>query len=639
MCGINGIIAKNKEIHQIQNNLELMNERIFHRGPDEDGFFVDTIESSTLGFAMRRLSIIDLSSGKQPIFSKDQQKVIVFNGEIYNYRELKEELIAEGYQFQTKSDTEVILKLYEKYGTEGFKKLDGMYGFSLLDKTKNKIFIARDFFGEKPLYYFADENNFIWGSELKSLTSVISSKLRISNVGLNLFFQLTYIPAPYTIYENIHKLEANNYIEIDIKNLSYTICQISESEKDPKKLDIGFEDAKRKVRNLVEKSVNSRSVSDVPIGTFLSGGVDSSIVSWSLSKDLDQKINTFSIGFEKKSFDETDRSQAIAKIVNSNHHEFIVGEKDFAENLDNILLNFDEPFADSSALPSFLVAQKTSQYVKVALTGDGGDEVFGGYNKYLIGKINERYTGIISQNSHNKFLKISNRFLAQKEDKRGLKFKVKKTLESISYSGDFFYNIVKLGFQKNDLDKILKTEYISDNSIEYYRSKLQKPKNLTDFREVDKMMSLEGDMLVKVDRTSMLASLESRAPFLNKEIWEFTKQLPEKYLIHGSNKKYILKKAFEDVFPNGFLEKSKKGFGIPVGDWMKLSLKEELLSYTQKSKLEEQNIFNYDEIKRLVDNHLNGIQDNAFKVWTFYCFQKWYYQIFLKKIIKQVPIS
>lgn len=630
MCGINGIIKKQSSEEIIKGDLELMNERIFHRGPDEDGFFVDRIDEISLGLAMRRLSIIDLSSGKQPIFSEDRQKVIVFNGEIYNYRELKEELVAEGYRFKTKSDTEVILKLYEKYGTDGFKKLDGMYGFSILDKTKNKIFIARDFFGEKPLYYFTDDHNFIWGSELKSLTSVIPSKLKISNTGLNLFFQLTYIPAPFTIYENIHKLESNNYVELNIKDFSYTIHQISESKKDPKKLDIRFDEAKKSIRNLIEKSVNSRSVSDVPIGTFLSGGVDSSIVTWCLAKDLDQKINTFSIGFEKKAYDETDRSQIIAKLVNSHHHEFIIGEKDFSENLNEILLNFDEPFADSSALPSFLVAQKTSQHVKVALTGDGGDEVFGGYNKYMIGKINQKYTKFVSQNSHDQLLKISSRFLDQKEDKRGLKFKLRKALNSISYSGDFFYNIVKLGFQEQELERILKADYIVTNSFHHYKSKIQSPKNLTDFREVDKMMSLEGDMLVKVDRTSMLTSLESRAPFLNREVWEFTKQLPEKYLLYGNSKKHILKKSFEDVFPKGFLEKSKKGFGVPVGDWMKLSLKEELLSYTQKSKIQEQNIFQYEEVNKLIDNHIKGIQDNAFKVWTFYCFQKWYYQTYLK---------
>lgn len=629
MCGINGVIAKKKDVCQIQNDLELMNNRIFHRGPDEDGFFIENINGSAFGFAMRRLSIIDLSSGKQPIFSDDKQKIIVFNGEIYNYRELKEDLIASGYHFSTQSDTEVILKLYEKYGTESFKLLDGMFGFSILDKTKGKVYISRDFFGEKPLYYFSDENNFIWGSELKSLVSILPHKLRISNTGLNLYFQLTYIPAPYTIYECIHKLESNHYIEINIKALTFKIHQISESEKNPKKLNIGFEEAKYKVRDMVEKSVSSRSISDVPIGTFLSGGVDSSIVTWSLSKILDQKINTFSIGFEKKSFDETDRSQIVAKLIKSNHHEFIIGEKDFSENLNEILLNFDEPFADSSALPSFLVAQKTSEYVKVALTGDGGDEVFGGYNKYLIGNINQKYISFIPEKVHNKFLKISDGLLNQKEDNRGLKFKVKKALNSISYYGDFYYNIIKLGFQREDLNEILEKNYIADDATDYYKNKLNSPKSLTDFREVDKIMSLEGDMLVKIDRTSMLTSLESRAPFLNKKIWEFTKQLPEKYLIHGNSKKYILKKAFEEFFPKGFLEKSKKGFGIPVGDWMKTSLKEELLYYVQKSKIEEQNIFNYEVVNKLVNNHINGIQDNAFKVWTFYCFQKWYFQNYI----------
>ncbi|MBV8328647.1 asparagine synthase (glutamine-hydrolyzing) [Chryseobacterium sp.] len=631
MCGINGILAKNKDIQKVQRDLELMNQKIFHRGPDEDGFFVDDIDGVTLGFAMRRLSIIDLSSGKQPIFSDDKTKLIVFNGEIYNYRELKEDLISSGYQFHTKSDTEVILKLYEKYGVEGFKMLDGMFGFSILDKTKGKVYIARDFFGEKPLYYFSDENNFVWGSELKSLISVLPVRPEISNTGLNLFFQLTYIPAPYTIYKNIHKLEANHYIELDIKNLNCISRQISERPENPAKINVGFDEAKLKVRELVEKSVNSRSVSDVPIGTFLSGGVDSSIVTWSLAKTLDQKINTFSIGFEKKSFDETDRSQLIAKLIKSDHHEFIVGEKDFSDNLHEILLNFDEPFADSSALPSFLVAHKTSQYVKVALTGDGGDEVFGGYNKYLIGKINQRYTGLVSEKIHHGFLKMSDRLLAQKEDNRGLKFKVKKALDSISYKGDFFYNIIKLGFQRTDLNKILKPEYVENSGMEYYKTKLPYPKNLSDFREVDKIMSLEGDMLVKVDRTSMLTSLESRAPFLNKEIWDYTKQLPENFLIKGNSKKYILKKAFEEFFPDGFLEKTKKGFGVPVGDWMKSGLKEELLSYAAKEKIESQNIFEYREIDRLISNHLNGIQDNAFKVWTFYCFQKWYFMTYSQK--------
>lgn len=629
MCGINGVAAKNKDIHQVNNLLETMNAKIFHRGPDEDGFFVEDVDDNlTVGLAMRRLSIIDLSSGKQPIFSADKQKVIVFNGEIYNYRELKKDLVDTGIEFKTNSDTEVILKLYEKYGEASFKMLDGMFAFSILDKDKNKLYITRDFFGEKPLYYFSDNNTFIWGSELKSLITAIPKKTEISKTGLNLFFQLTYIPAPYTIYENIHKLEANHFIELNIKTFSLEINKISEHTINSKKLNIGFDEAKLKVRSLVEESVNSRSVADVPIGTFLSGGVDSSIVTWCLAKNVDQKINTFSIGFEKKVYDETDRSQIIAKLVNSNHYEFIIGEKEFENNLNDILMNFDEPFADSSALPSFLVAQKTSQHVKVALTGDGGDEVFGGYNKYLIGKINEKYTGIVPEKVHNLLTGVSNKLLAQKEDNRGLKFQVKKTLSSINYYGDFYYNIIKLGFQHKDTEKIFKPQYLINEPLDFYKEKVNKPANLTEFREVDRMISLEGDMLVKVDRTSMLASLESRAPFLNKKIWEFTNALPEKYLLNNNNKKFILKKAFEEFFPPNFLEKSKKGFGVPVGDWLKSSLKEELLSYTAKEKIDIQDIFNYDEINKLVTNHLKGIEDNTFKVWTFYCFQKWYFQLY-----------
>lgn len=629
MCGINGVAVKNKDSHQVNKLLEMMNAKIIHRGPDEDGFFVEGIDDNlTIGLAMRRLSIIDLSSGKQPIFSADKKKVIVFNGEIYNYRELKKDLVDTGVEFNTNSDTEVILKLYEKYGEDSFKMLDGMFAFSILDKDKNKLYITRDFFGEKPLYYFSDKDNLVWGSELKSLITAIPQKPEISKTGINLFFQLTYIPAPYTIYEGIHKLEANHFIELDLKTFSLAINKISDDKLNSKKLNIGFDEAKLKVRSLVEESVNSRSIADVPIGTFLSGGVDSSIVTWCLAKNVDQKINTFSIGFEKKAYDETDRSQIIAKLVNSNHYEFIIGEKEFENSLSEILLNFDEPFADSSALPSFLVAQKTSQHVKVALTGDGGDEVFGGYNKYLIGRINEKYTGIVPEKIHTILSGVSNKLLAQKEDNRGLKFQVKKTLDSINYYGDFYYNIIKLGFQNKDSEKIFKAHYFIDEPLNFYKKKVNKPGNLTEFRDVDRMISLEGDMLVKVDRTSMLTSLESRAPFLNKKIWEFTNALPEKYLLNNNNKKFILKKAFEDFFPPKFLEKSKKGFGVPVGDWLKSSLKEELLSYASKEKIISQDIFNYDEINRLVYNHLKGIEDNTFKVWTFYCFQKWYFQLY-----------
>lgn len=624
MCGINGIIKNNTSKSDILLNLEKMNQCIIHRGPDEDGFFTGQAENIHIGFAMRRLSIIDLSSGKQPIFTDDKSKVIVFNGEIYNYRSLRADLEKNGVIFHTTSDTEVILKLYENYGTSAFSRLDGMFAFSIYDKILNKVFVVRDFFGEKPLYYTHIPNqSLIWASELKSLVSVLDHIPEIDTTGLSLFFQLTYIPAPFTIYKSVHKLEANHFIEYDLTQASLQIHSVKHPlPSDP--VELSFEEAKKQTHDLVQESVISRSVSDVPIGTFLSGGVDSSIVSLCLAQNLDEKINTFSLGFEKKSFDETDKSKVVAKLIDSNHHEFIISEKDLAADVDKILLNFDEPFADSSALPSFLVAKKTSQYVKVALTGDGGDEVFGGYNKYHMGQINNMYTHLIPESLHKSIRNISDIFTKQKEDRRGFKFKIRKLLHSIDYGTDFYYNIIKLGFSDQDMVAYLRPQSIVIDSLLYYKNQIPAPLSLTDFREVDRLVSLEGDMIVKVDRTSMLNSLECRAPFLNKKLWDFTHSLPENYLMKGTNKKVILKKAFEDFFPPSFLEKSKQGFGVPVGDWLKQGMRNELEFYIDATFLTKQALFNIEPTIAMVRSHLNSVEDHSFKVWTFYCFQKWY---------------
>ena len=627
MCGINGLVYKNAENTDVQNIIEKMNQKIIHRGPDEDGFFVEHLDNKTIAFAMRRLSIVDLSTGKQPIFTEDKSKIIVFNGQIYNSEELKKTLIQKGFAFHTSSPAEVVLKLYEYFGLEAFKMLDGVFAFSIYDKILGKIFIARDFFGDKPLHYQHSEKGLIWASELKSIISVLDKKPEIDNTGLNLYFQLTYIPAPFTIYKGISKLESNSFIEYDVNTNALKIHEIH-SEKIEKQ-QISFDEAKKNVRKLVEESVSSRSVSDVSLGAFLSGGVDSSIISLCLSKQSDSKIDTFSIGFDKKSFDETEKSRLVANLIGSNHHEFVISEKDLTSHLDEILLNFDEPFADSSALPSYIVASKTADYVKVALTGDGGDEVFGGYNKYLIGGINQKYTSLVPRFLHQSVLKVANALTKQKGDERGLKFKVRKALNSIDYDDSFFYNIIKLGFTDKEMSIYLNEKDRVKNPLAYYQQKIPNPKNLTDFRNVDKMISLEGDMIVKVDRTSMLASMECRAPFLTREIWNYTLSLPDEYLLKGNNKKMILKKAFENEFPEQFLEKSKKGFGVPVGDWLRQGMRSELLSYIDDKFLEEQDVFDIQNIKKIVLNHLNSVEDNSFKIWTFYCFQKWYKNTYL----------
>jgi asparagine synthase (glutamine-hydrolysing) len=622
MCGINGLLALNK-IDNLSEQLTAMNNLIIHRGPDAAGEFVEDSGNYSIAMGMRRLSIIDLSTGNQPIYSEDSSKVIVFNGEIYNYKMLKEQLINQGCIFKTNSDTEVILKLYEKEGVKSFGKLDGMFAFSIYDKTIGKVYIARDFFGEKPMYYTKSEASFVWGSELKSLVKILPSKPEIDTTSLSLYFQLTYIPAPFTIYKDIHKLEANHYIELDCNENKYLIIEI---DKPISKFTFqSKKEATKVTHDLVQKSVLSRSISDVPLGTFLSGGVDSSVVSLCLAQQQEKKIDTFSIGFDKKSFDESDKSRLVSKLINSNHHEFIISEKNLTTNIDEIILNFDEPFADSSALATYLVSKKTKDYVKVALTGDGGDEVFGGYNKYYMGKLNQKYTTLIPQSIHRRGLSLANKLLASKEDSRGLKFKANRLLKSINYKGDFYYNIISLGFNEYELKEIIQSNIYKPNTLNYYKNIINAKNNsIENFRAIDKQLSLEGDMLVKVDRTSMLASLECRAPFLNKELWDFTNQLPDSYLINGWDKKHILKEAFKGYFPKEFLNKSKKGFGVPVGDWLRSELRSELLSYIDKVFIIKQNIFQFDVVSKIVEDHLNSKIDNTFRVWTYYCFQKWY---------------
>ena len=632
MCGINGIIFhKQNHSTKVKEQLAMMNDLIIHRGPDDDGVYADDGFHYSVGMAMRRLSIIDLFSGHQPLISEDQNLVIVFNGEIYNFKLLKEKMQQDGAEFRTSSDTEVVLRLYEKHGTAAFSLLDGMFAFSIYDKRKNKIFIARDFFGEKPLYYYPGSDQFLFSSELKSIIGILKSKPEISISGLNLFFSLTYIPAPFTIYEQIFKLEPYHFIEFDLEKFQYTIKKIENNSPVDQSV-LSFKEAVQEVKQRVYNSVCSRTVADVPIGTFLSGGVDSSIVSLCVSQMTSAKIDTFSIGFEKTEFDESSKARSVAKIIRSNHHEFIVNASMMKNNIDEIIFNFDEPFADSSALATYLVSNKTRDFVKVALTGDGGDEVFGGYNKYYIGYLNNKYTSFIPHYLHNNIVSVIKRLIRIKEDNRGIRFKLSKLLNAVNYDDNFYWDIISLANNEQELSGILRKEYLEhDIFINYKRvSDLYNPKTLTDFRQIDKFMSLEGDMLVKVDRTSMMSSLECRAPFLNKSLWEFTNSLPERFLIKGWKKKYILKEAFKEYFPDGFLDKPKKGFGVPVGDWLRSDLNVELKHYIDEKLLNSQEIFNVGEIRKLVMEHISGARDNTFKVWTFFCFQKWYFNTYTK---------
>jgi asparagine synthase (glutamine-hydrolysing) len=581
---------------------------------------------------MRRLSIIDIKTGHQPMYSDDQQIVICFNGEIYNFLELKKKLVSEGVHFKTTSDTEVILRMYEKEGAPSFNKLDGMFAFSIYDKRSQKLVIARDYFGEKPLYYFKKNGLFAWGSELKSLKKSDLFHANISLFSVNLFFKFTYIPAPYTIYDNIFKLEPGHYLELDMASHEFVIktyrteAQITNPEK------ISFEDALAKTREFVFDTVRSRAISDVPVGAFLSGGVDSSIVSLCLSKISDKPIDTFSIGFKNKLFDESDKAALVAGIIKSRHHEFILSEEEMLDMIPDIIVNFDEPFADSSALPSYYVSKMASKHVKVVLTGDGGDEVFGGYNKYLITRANGYYTSVIPEVLHKKVLKATHLFLKDKNDTRGIKFQLNKLLNSIDYRNNQYWNIISLGFVEDDRRKLLNGFIKSDQLLLHHKELYSKEAvhNLNDMREIDRILSLEGDLLPKVDRTSMLSSIECRSPFLNVGLWNFTKSLPEKYLIKGVEKKWLLRKAFEKDFPTGFLDMKKHGFGFPVGDWLRTHFHEDIVRYSERSLIEEQGIFDYEYLSKLLSTHMKHERDYTFQVWSFYCFQIWYFNTYLE---------
>jgi asparagine synthase (glutamine-hydrolysing) len=618
MCGINCIVQRASK-SSLDSMIKKMNQKIAHRGPDENGVYLDT----HLAMGMQRLSIIDLKKGSQPIYSKDQSKVIVFNGEIYNYKEIKKE-IKKGNSdnlFQTASDTEVVLRLYEMYGIEGFKKLDGMFTFFIHDKTKDQLIFSRDFFGEKPLYYYKNNDSFIASSELKAIKEVINDNLTIDSESVEIFFQLTYIPAPRSIYREIKKLKANSVLILSTKTLEYKIQKLhSQNKIDEISKKMGHNTALREIRELVISSVKSRLNSDVSIASFLSGGVDSSIISYLYSSLSEKKIDTFTMAFKEKSFDESSRAKKLAKQINSNHHSIYFNQEFIENHTHDILSNFDEPFADSSSIGLDYLCKYTSSHHKVVLTGDGADEIFGGYNKYHYPKINNRYTKFIPEPFH-KYLLKKNIFKSNTDNRKFIFF-LDKLVNNIDYGGSGFRNIISLGFKKAELALLFKNpskdtyfhKLFSDNQIE----------SLNDMKIIDLNCSLEGDMLTKTDRVSMRHSLEARAPFLSRSIWEFTYNLPQDFLIKGNKKKSILKDAFEEFFPKNFFNVKKSGFQVPAGNWLRNFFSKELLSFTEKHFIEKQGIFNYDYISMIVNDHIGGRKDNSFKVWTFYCFQKWY---------------
>ena len=631
MCGIVGFIA-NSKINLSASDIIQMTDQIYHRGPDDFGSY---IFENRIGLGMRRLSIIDLTNGGQPLYNTTKTIVIVFNGEIYNFLELRNDLLKKGLTFKTNSDTEVILLGYEFYGLDFLNKLNGMFSFAIHDINLRKIFLFRDRLGEKPLYYLSDPNFFIFSSELKSIKSVLNKftneKLEICKAAMNLYFTLTYIPAPYSIYKQVKKLKPGYYLSIDTESLviqENKFWEIKEIGLDNNLQNFSY--AKLELEKLLFDSVEKRMLADVPLGSFLSGGVDSSIIT-AVMADIksNTSIDTFSLISDNKYFDESTRSNSVAKHLNTNHHSIKISINELKETYEKIIINFDEPFADSSAIPTYFISKKTKDFVKVALTGDGGDEVFGGYNRYFMPSISKKYKNIIHPLIHKKIIKPIVNSINQTKDDRGLLFKFHKLINGISNSelGDIL-NIMSLGFLNEDRIYLIKESYL-ENTDSYFESIYEKTTGmplLNKSRYMDMIISLEGDMLTKVDRASMLASLECRAPFLDHRLMEFSYQLPTNFLIRNNNTKFILKDTFKNLLPKGLFDLPKSGFGVPVGDWLRNDFIDELKLLTDVNFLNEQAIFKSDYVKSIVDEHLLNIRDHTFKIWTLFCFQKWYKQ-------------
>lgn len=621
MCAIAGIYQHASNIPE--KKIRQMCSRMVMRGPDSEGYYLH----KRVALGHRRLSIIDLNTGDQPMFDNSNKIVIVLNGEIYNFRELRSELSQLGASFFSQSDTEVVLEAYKAWGIEQtLDRLEGMFAFALFDTEHEELFVCRDKFGEKPLYYEQNADGLRFASELKAFEPNLK-KYSLDIIALNYFLALTYIPAPYTIYKEIRKLEAGHYLVINksgqIKKVRY--FDIRERLKSLGNIT-DFNQAKNKVLELVTESIKRKMIADVPLGVFLSGGIDSSIVAAVASKLSEKPVKTFTIGFKEKDYDESQRAQLVAHYIKSDHTVYYLDYKDAIPQLSEIILHFDEPYGDSSAIPSFFVSQLASQSVKVVLTGDCADELFCGYEKYLGRFYSEKFEKLP------KWLQViiskSVKTFPHNHHTNEWLRKFKKVIENKNLNDfDLHYNLMCLGFGDADRIKLLKNGLFVDIKPEietiYKSFDLKDP--IEKSQATDIKIVLEGDMFVKVDRMCMKNSLESRASFIDTKILDLAFSIPPTFKINGFNKKYILKEAFKEILPEKTLNYRKKGFGVPLDYWFKNELKQELENLLSKEIIEKQGIFNCDIIKRLLNEHMVGSENHKSKLWNLYVFQKWYF--------------
>jgi len=633
MCGICGIISFNNNI-VTEPVIHSMCKVISHRGPDDEGMFIGN--NSHVGLGMRRLSIIDLQTGHQPVFNEDKSICLVLNGEIYNFQELKTRLINEGHKFYTKTDTEVVAHLYEKYGYDCVTHLRGMFAFALWDDNKKALFIARDRVGKKPLVYAVNNGQLSFGSEIKCLLEAGSSKREIDHNAIDMFLTYQYIPSPMTIFDDIKRLPPASYMVCDSKG-NIKITKYWELDFS-KKTNLTFTESCGEIKRILTESTKLRMISDVPLGAFLSGGHDSSIIAGIMSRLSDKPVKTFSIGFEEEGFSELPYARIVANHFGTEHNEFNV-KPDMIEILPKLIWHYDQPFADTSIIPSYYVSNITRKYVKVALNGDGGDENFCGYLRYPAIKLSSMFP-----------FEILGRKFYEKTGKMIPLVETTSVKNKLRYFRRFFTalgepvpvrNVLWHCFFTNEIKRFIYSDYmnnmIKQNSYDYLVDVYNKP----DYDDILDRVSytdintyLPEDLLVKMDIASMSNSLEARSPLLDHNLLEFTATLPSSWkLKNGINKKYILKETFRDFLPKEIMSRPKQGFGIPIGKW----LREDLSGYLKEILYSEQTMrrpyFNHKNIKILVENHLSGKEDHGYRLFALIVLELWH-RIFIDKNIK-----
>lgn len=630
MCGICGIVSFDKRIENT--TIKRMASVLAHRGPDDEGYFIKNqyispTKNVNVALGHRRLKIIDLSeAANQPISNEDGNIKLVFNGEIYNFRTLRKELRAKGHIFKSRSDSEVIIHAYEEYGVDCLKELDGMFAFAIWDEKIKRLFLGRDRVGKKPLYYYFDNSYFLFASEIKSILQSRLVKSTICVEAIPLYFTYGYVPSPMTFYNGIFQILPASYLVVDKYGMKEQISYWDiEFPAKGEELKISEEEASREITRLLCSAVEKRLVTDVPLGAFLSGGIDSSIVVGLMSQQIDEPVKTFSIGFTgEESYDETRYAKIVAEHFKTDHIEFKV-KPSALDLVEKLLWHHDQPYGDSSAIPTYILSELTKQHVTVALSGDGGDEIFAGYERFLAALLAEKIPKLLSS-----FSPIVLQLLSDNDNFYSIRRRLKRFIEHFSkslperYSGwsSYFNNEMIKNILNDDL-KYLLAKVDIQQSYDVCFSKTENCDILNQLMYLNYKTYLPDDLLVKMDRMSMASGLEVRSPFLDTELIEFVAKLKPSLKIKMGKMKYILRKSFSDFLPKPILKRKKHGFGAPVGYWFRNDLKKYIYDILMSSSSVYKDYLNQNFIKKILEEHQCGKNDYGRQLWSVLNFELW----------------